>query len=127
MTMIQATILGVVQGLTELLPVSSGISRSGSTIDGGVFLGLIREASVRYSFLISVPAILGAVVLKSLYFTAIKTQEIIPYLLGFLTAAITGFFSLRLLYFVIRKSRLHYIAYFCWLAGGAVLIFISRV
>jgi undecaprenyl-diphosphatase len=118
-----AALIGIIQAIS-LIP---GISRSGSTIAVGIFLGLNREGAARYSFLMFVPAILGAVVLQAIHITEIGTQEIVPYLLGFLTAAITGLFSLKLLYFVIRKSRLRYFAYYCWLAGGAVLIFISRL
>jgi undecaprenyl-diphosphatase len=113
-----ALIIGIVQAIA-LIP---GISRSGSTIACGIFLGLSREAAARYSFLISIPAILGAVVLQSRHVSVIGAWEIAPYLLGFVAAAVTGFFSLQLLYFIIRKARLRYFAYYCWLAGGAVLI-----
>jgi undecaprenyl-diphosphatase len=113
-----AILIGIVQAIA-LIP---GISRSGSTIAGGIFLGLSREAAARYSFLISIPAILGAVVLQSLHFTAIETQQFFPYLLGFMTAVITGLLSLKILYLFIRKANLRFFAYYCWLAGGAVLI-----
>jgi len=113
-----ALLIGIMQAIA-LIP---GISRSGSTIVCGIFLGLSREAAARYSFLISIPAILGAVVLQSPHFSAVTTVELFPYLAGFLIAAVTGFFSLKLLYFFIRNANLRFFAYYCWLAGGAVLI-----
>ncbi|HOO41114.1 MAG TPA: undecaprenyl-diphosphate phosphatase [Syntrophales bacterium] len=113
-----AALIGLIQA-AALVP---GISRSGSTIVCGIFLGLRREAAARYSFLLSVPAILGAVTLQAPHFSAVATGEWFPYALGFATSAITGFFSLHLLYFVIRRARLRFFAYYCWLAGGAVLL-----
>lgn len=119
MSFSDAAVIGLAQGIA-LIP---GISRSGSTIACGIFLGLSREAAARYSFLLSIPAILGAVALQYPYFSAITTAELLPYLSGFLTAAVTGFFSLKLLYLFIRKANLRFFAYYCWLAGGVVLLY----
>lgn len=109
-------------GLIQAAALVPGISRSGSTIVGGIFLGLKREAAARYSFLLSVPAIIGAVALQAPHFAAVAPGEFIPYALGFATSAITGFFSLYLLYFVIRRAKLRFFAYYCWLIGGLVLL-----
>lgn len=118
MSFASAILIGIMQAIA-LIP---GISRSGSTITCGIFLGLSREAAARYSFLISIPAILGAVLLQSPHFSTITTAELFPYLAGFLTAAVTGLLSLKLLYLFIRKANLRFFAYYCWLVGGAVLI-----
>jgi len=109
-------------GLIQAVALIPGISRSGSTIVCGIFLGLKREAAARYSFLLSIPAIIGAVALQAPHFSAVTAGEFLPYALGFTTAAITGFFSLHLLYFVIRRAKLQFFAYYCWLIGGAVLL-----
>ncbi len=114
-----ALIIGTVQGLA-ILP---GISRAGSTISAALFLGLSREAAARYSFLLSIPAIIGAELLaiKNLEhgFAALNAQVI----LGTLTAAVTGYLALVFLLYLIRQGRLHLFAPYCWLLGIAVLIF----
>lgn len=119
MSVLDACLIGFVQSLA-LLP---GISRSGSTIVCGIFLGLTRETAARYSFLLSIPTICGAVILQSNHFSAITREEILPYTLGFIAAAVTGFFAIHMLYFIIRRARLRVFAYYCWfLAGGGLLL-----
>jgi undecaprenyl-diphosphatase len=120
MSIIDACLIGFVQALA-LIP---GISRSGSTIACGIFLGLTRETAARYSFLLSIPAILGAVILQSRHFPSITTSEFMPYTVGFITAAVTGFLSLRMLYFIIKRAQLRFFAYYCWLLGGSVFLFL---
>jgi len=119
-SILDACLIGFVQSLA-LLP---GISRSGSTIACGIFLGLTRETAARYSFLLSIPAILGAVILQSHHFSVITRNEILPYTVGFISAAVTGFLSLRLLYFMIKQARLRVFAYYCWILSGSVLLFL---
>ncbi|MDR2860991.1 MAG: undecaprenyl-diphosphate phosphatase [Syntrophobacterales bacterium] len=119
-SVIDACLIGFVQSIA-LIP---GISRSGSTIACGIFLGLTRETAARYSFLLSIPAILGAVVLQSRHFSAITQNDILPYALGFAAAAVTGFLSLQMLYFIIKRARLRFFAYYCWLLSGSVMFFL---
>lgn len=109
-------------GLIQAVALVPGISRSGSTIVCGILLGLKREAAARYSFLLSIPAVMGAVTLQAPHFSAVTPGELVSYALGFTAAAITGFFSLHLLYYVIRRAKLRFFAYYCWLVGGAVLL-----
>ncbi|MCP4108926.1 MAG: undecaprenyl-diphosphatase UppP [Desulfobacteraceae bacterium] len=111
-----ALVIGVAQGIA-IIP---GISRSGSTIATGFFLGLDRETATRYSFLLSIPAILGAEILslKDVSVHAIDTTII----LGTLTAGIVGYGALNLLVYMIKKGQLHIFAPYCWLAGVAALI-----
>jgi undecaprenyl-diphosphatase len=113
LTITKALIIGVVQGLA----VIPGISRSGSTIATGLFIGLSREASARYSFLLSMPAILGAAVLS---FTGLPTVSTISYtvtLIGSFTSFIVGYFALRMLLYFVKKGRLHIFSPYCFLAG----------
>ena len=119
-SVMDACLIGFVQALA-LLP---GISRSGSTIACGIFLGLTRETAARYSFLLSIPAILGAVILQSNHFSVIPKGEFISYLSGFIAAAVTGFLALHMLYFVIKRARLRFFAYYCWLLSGSVLLYL---
>ncbi len=113
-----ALVIGLVQGLA-ILP---GISRSGSTISAGMFLGVARETAARYSFLLSIPAILGAeaLALRDLALGAVTVNAAV--LMGALTAAVTGYMALTLLLYVIRKGRLYLFAPYCWLVGVAALI-----
>ena len=111
-------IIGAVQGLA-ILP---GISRAGATIAAGLFLGLNRETAARDSFLLSIPAILGAEML-ALRDVASETAGVnLTTLAGAVAAAITGYCALVFLLFVIRKGRLHMFAPYCWLVGAGALI-----
>ncbi|MGD8671238.1 MAG: undecaprenyl-diphosphate phosphatase, partial [Desulfobacterales bacterium] len=98
------------------------ISRSGSTISIGLLLGINRELAARYSFLLSIPAIVGAGLLSlkdALSGTDLDFQ--IP-LVGALTAAIVGYAALRALLQVVKKGGLHLFAPYCWLIGIVAVI-----
>lgn len=112
-------IIGVAQALA-LLP---GISRSGITIATGLFCGLRRDLSARFSFLLSVPGILGANLLQvyELRGTAESIDEG-PLLIGGLTALATGYFALRLLLRIVQRGRLFHFAYYCWTMGTLLII-----
>ncbi len=112
-TIAKALIIGVVQGLA----VIPGISRSGSTIAAGLFIGLSRETSARYSFLLSMPAILGAAVLSFAGLPVVSTISYTAMLIGSFTSFIVGYFALRLLLYFVKKGRLHIFAPYCLLAG----------
>ncbi len=111
-------IIGTVQGLA-ILP---GISRSGATIAVGLFLGLNRETAARYSFLLSIPAILGAEMLALTDLTSETVGVNLATLAGAVAAAVTGYCALVFLLFIIRKGRLYFFAPYCWLVGAGTLI-----
>lgn len=113
MKLIDSLLIGLAQAVA-LLP---GISRSGATITAGIFCKFNRTAAARFSFLLSLPAILGAVVLESRYLRNISYQEMWLYLIGFICAALAGLLSLKLFFLIIRKARLKFFAYYCWLFG----------
>lgn len=116
-TLKDALIIGLVQGLA-ILP---GISRSGSTIAAALFLGVDRTLAGRYSFLLSIPAIVGALALgldtPELH-TAIPVTTIIS---GSILAAVVGWLALVLLLRVVDRGQLHRFAPYCWLAGTVTL------
>lgn len=118
MTFMDGIVLGLVQGVA-LIP---GISRSGATITFGIFRKLDRETAAKFSFLLSIPAILGATILESRYALSISDQDIIVYGCGFLIAAVTGFVSLKLLFWVLKNMKLSIFAYYCWFIGITTLI-----
>ena len=82
---------GIVIGLVQAVALIPGISRSGSTIAFGIFRGLERKTAARFSFLLSIPAIAGAAVLKAAEMTQIPAGDLIALGAGFLSAAGTGF------------------------------------
>jgi len=118
MNMADSLVIGIVQGMA-LIP---GISRSGTTIAFGLFRGLDGSAAARFSFLLSIPAVLGALILESRYIEAVPVSDMAIYLGGMVAAAVTGFLTLGLLLFVIRKRRLSLFAYYCWILGISTLI-----
>ena len=109
-----ALVIGLVQGLA----ITPGISRSGSTIAAAMFLGIEREAAAKYSFLLSIPAILGAFVLKAGGLD-LGAGNLVPLLTGFLTAAITGYLALRLLLRFVRSGSLDKFAFYLWPLAAA--------
>jgi len=113
-----ALLIGIVQGCA----ITPGISRSGSTIAVALFLGIPRAEAARFSFLLSVPAILGALVMKAGDGLALETIAWIPLTLGFLSAAVVGYFSLALLVALVKKGRLHHFTWYLWPVATAALI-----
>jgi undecaprenyl-diphosphatase len=112
-----ALTIGAVQGLA-IIP---GISRSGSTIVCALLLGLSRETAGRFSFLLSIPAIIGAVGLQ-LESDAITRVGVLPMTLGFVSSAIVGFFALKLLMGMVKKGHFYYFAPYCWIVGAVTII-----
>ena len=114
-----ALIIGIAQGVA-IIP---GISRSGSTISTGLFCGLNRDLAGKFSFLLSIPAILGAAFLK---FREIDTgTEFGVTLIGMTVAFVIGLLSLKLLMKIIRAGKLSGFAYYCW-AMGILMILLTR-
>jgi len=113
---------GIVIGLVQAVALIPGISRSGSTITFGIFRGLERKTSATFSFLLSIPAISGAVLLKSAELLRLPASDLPALGAGFLAAAVTGFLSLKLLFAIINKTGLRLFAYYCWFVGAATLI-----
>lgn len=116
----------VAVGLAQSLAIMPGISRSGSTICVALFCGLRRRWAAEFSFLIAVPAILGATLLKIKDTISLPAAELSavnwqPLLLGSVTSLIVGVAALRLLLGAVRRAKLHYFAVYCWLLGGVVL------
>ncbi len=114
MTVWHALVIGVAQGVS-ILPA---VSRSGSTIAAALFLGLRRDVAGRFSFVLSVPAILGAMVLKARHVTV--DPAVLPiWLMGAAAALVVGWGSLLLLMRVVRAGDFSKFAWYCW--GMAVV------
>jgi len=111
-------------GLFQALAIVPGISRSGSTIAAGLISGMDRNYAARFSFLLSIPVILGAGVfqLKDLFVTGISAQYILPYILGPLTASAFGYLAIKIVIGLVRHGRLSIFSFYCWTVGGLTLL-----
>ena len=109
----------LVVGAAQAVAVMPGLSRSGMTISAGSARGLDRSYAVQFSFLMSIPTILSAVLMQLI--DAVKAgidASLLPkYLVGVVIAAASGVASMRLLQFIARRSRFGGFAYYCWGAG----------
>lgn len=112
-----ALLVGVVQGLA-IIP---GISRSGSTIATLLIRGIDGEAAARFSFLLALPAIGGAMLLSLKDLQQVSWGEVPAYLLGFFIAFSSGLLAIRWLMAVVRRRRLVGFAVYCLLVGGSIL------
>lgn len=119
-TMLDALLVGVAQAVATC----PGISRSGTTITAGCFVGFERKFAVRYSFLMSIPAILGANILslKDAVEGGILWAEVPVYLVGVAVAAVVGYACIRLLKMIAEKGKFGFFAYYCWAAGALTLL-----
>jgi undecaprenyl-diphosphatase len=117
---LDSIIIGIAQGCA----IAPGISRSGATMAAGLFRGLQREAAARYSFLLATPIIFGAGLLQLLDLFKMEdaTAHLPPLILGFLTAAISGYLCIRFLLSYLQRGKLYAFAIYCWLAGGVCLL-----
>lgn len=110
-----AVFIGVLQGIA----IYPGISRSGSTLVGGLTTGLERTFAVKFAFLISIPSILGSVVLElpDAIKEGIDPQLVGPILAGMAVAAVSGFIAIKTMIQIVSKKKLSYFSYYVWALG----------
>ena len=101
-------------GFCQAIAIIPGISRSGTTITISLLTGLKRSQAATFSFLLSIPVILGANISEIKTFTNLNTSQLLIYLIGFTFAFISGFIVIKWLMNLIVKARLRYFAYYCW-------------
>ena len=108
--------VGIVQGIATL----PGISRSGATVTACLACGYQRSFAVKYSFLMSIPAILGALVLEltDLSEMTVTPAEIAYYIVGMLVAAVIGYISIKTMLVIVRKKKFTIFAVYCLLVGA---------
>lgn len=116
-----AIFVGICQGFA----IMPGISRSGSTIVGSLVTGLKREFAVEFAFLISIPAILGSAILEfpKAIKAGIEPSTIGPMIVGFLVAAISGYFAITTMIRIVSKHKMRYFSYYVWIIGLGTLIY----
>lgn len=114
-------------GLAQILALAPGVSRSGITIASSLARGLERRDAARFSFLLSLPAILGAVALQIGDLFEVDTIGAwLPVMAGMGAAAVSGFLAIRLLLGLIQKYSLRIFSYYTWLIGILVLFLALR-
>jgi undecaprenyl-diphosphatase len=116
---------GFIIGIAQSVAIFPGISRSGTTISTALFLRVPPALAARFSFLLSVPVIAGAAMLET---NTMVHQGIelgfAPFIVGLLTAAITGYGAIKLLLRIIERGRFSWFAFYCFVAGIAGILFI---
>ena len=101
------------------------ISRSGSTIVAGLARGLSREAAARFSFLLSIPAVLGATVWELPKARLLPEEAWVSYACGFLAAFVVGYFAIVAVLRLLAARRFHLFGYYCLAVGGTILVYVA--
>ncbi len=109
-------------GMLQAIAVVPGISRAGMSITGGMLVGLSRKDAAEWSFLMSLPVIAGAVVLKIPDVLASPDIQMSSLIVGILTAFIFGIIAIKTLMNIIQTDKWKYFAYYCMLAGAILVI-----
>lgn len=125
----------VVMGIGQAFAILPGISRSGSTIAAGLLSGVRAEKAAEFSFLMSIPAIAGGFVLTmksrmeetGSFSEALQSCLNAPYLAGAAAAAVVGLLAIYLVMGAVKRGKLEYFAYYCFLAGTAGVLYFSLV
>lgn len=114
----------LVIGAGQALATCPGLSRSGTTIALGCFMGLERKFAVRFAFLLSIPAVLGANILEIADAAAAGIDlSLVPfYLIGMAVAAVSGYLCIRLVHMIADKGKFGAFAYYCWAVGGLTIL-----
>lgn len=115
-----ALFIGTLQGVA----ICPGISRSGSTLIGGLTTGLRREFAVKFAFLISIPSILGSVVLEvpDAVKAGLDPGLAGPIVVGMLVAAVSGFVAIKTMIKIVSDKKLSYFSYYVWVLGVVTIV-----
>lgn len=110
--------IGFLIGIAQAIAILPGISRSGSTIAMGMFLGLTPVLAARFSFLLSVPVIAGAAILetKNIFYYAAELG-VLPIVVGVVVAALSGAFAIKVLLKIVHRGKFSAFAFYCLVAG----------
>jgi len=114
-----AVFIGIMQGIA----ICPGVSRSGSTLFGGLMSGLDRNFALRFAFLISIPSILGSVILEfpPAISAGLPAGMWGPVILGTVVSAISGFIAIKAMLKIVAGKRLTVFSWYTWVLGAAVL------
>lgn len=112
-------------GLGQACAILPGLSRSGTTIAAGLTIGLEKEFAAKFSFILSIPAILGAFVLQVKDIGSALDVNFLPVFLGFIAAIIAGYLAIKWMLDLIQNRSLDIFAYYCWLVG--IIVFMGSI
>lgn len=114
----------LVMGLFQAFAILPGVSRSGSTISGGLARGVDREEAAKFSFLMSIPAILGSVVLqvKDLATGQAAALPVVPVILGTVVAALSSLFAIKFMLYIVKRTNLRWFALYTAILGVLVCL-----
>ena len=117
----------IIIGLFQVIALFPGISRSGSTLVGGMSRNLTRETAFKYSFMLYIPISIATMILgvKDVISTGITSTLLFPYLLGMIIAGIVTYFSIKWFKKIMEKGKLIYFVYYCLFAGIITILFIK--
>jgi undecaprenyl-diphosphatase len=111
-------------GIAQAIAIVPGISRSGSTIFAGTKMGIEKKDAAEFSFLLSIPAVLGANLLQISKFKLIDNDSLFIYLVGFVSAFISGYFAIKIVYKALKRNGFKYFSYYLIAVGVLVLVFL---
>jgi len=111
----------IIMGVGQAFAILPGISRSGTTISAGMFAKAQPSRAAEFSFLLAIPAILGAVVLKLDDLAAIESSLLAQYFIGVLVTFVASLFAVYAVLKVVKKGKFVYFGYYCFAAGAAGL------
>jgi undecaprenyl-diphosphatase len=109
-------------GLAQAVAIIPGVSRIGVTVATGLLRKIDKVTAFKYSFLLAVPAVIGATVLESRELV-VGNIDVIPLFLGAIVSMIVGFASLKLLQKIIMREKFNLFAYYCWAVGLLIIFF----
>lgn len=118
MTVRDSLLVGIVQGIA----VFPGISRSGSTIATGVLCGLDRKLAARFSFLIFIPAMVGATILEAKDITSGEAAPVGILAAGMIVAFVSGYAAIIAVFRLLERRWFAWFAPYCWLVGAAAAV-----
>jgi undecaprenyl-diphosphatase len=114
-------------GIAQAIAILPGISRLGSTISTGLYMGISRKEMANFSFLMVIPVSIGALLLgvKDMVGSGMTLNAAAPLIIGFFTAFIVGYFALKYFILLLQSKGIHPFAWYCWAVGIAGLIYFS--
>ena len=112
-------------GLGQACAILPGLSRSGTTIAAGLTIGLDKEFAAKFSFILSIPAILGAFILQAKDIGSALDVNFLPVFLGFIASIIAGYLAIKWMLDLIKNRSLDIFAYYCWVVG--IVVFMGSI
>ncbi len=112
-------------GLGQACAILPGLSRSGTTIAAGLTIGLNKEFAAKFSFILSIPAILGAFLLQVKDIGSAMDANFLPVILGFIASIIAGYAAIKWMLDLIQNKSLDIFSYYCWLMG--LIVFMGSI